>query len=165
MSSTLRQGLRSIFCIDTSALLHGWKRDYPPDVFSSIWRDLEELAEIGLLIAPKEVLLELERGGDDVYAWAKAREAMFLEPDDNVQKQVAQIVNTYPSFVPEESRDGIWADPYVIGLAVTKEATVVTGETLAGPNAKIVRIPDICTVLKVPYVAFLDLLRSSGRQY
>jgi len=56
-----------MYCIDTSALIHGWRRDYPPDVFRSLWEQLDQLIKIGKLFSSFEVLLELERGGDDIY--------------------------------------------------------------------------------------------------
>lgn len=110
--------------------MHGWKRDYPPDVFGSLWDNVVDLAKNKRLIAPYEVLLELQRGGDEIYKWAKSLDFMFLEPNDEVQQIVSEIVNKYPSFVPEESKDGIWADPYVIALAKAFNAVVVTGEKI-----------------------------------
>jgi hypothetical protein len=60
------------YCIDTSAILDGWKRYYPPDVFPSLWTNLEVLIASAELIAPDEVLHELA-GNDEVLRWAKAR--------------------------------------------------------------------------------------------
>ncbi|HUC93057.1 MAG TPA: DUF4411 family protein [Paenibacillus sp.] len=125
-----------MYCIDTSALLHAWRRDYPPDIFGSLWDMLNRLIESRKLIAPDEVLFELERGGDDLYHWAKERDSVFVEPDEEVQQIVKQIVDTYPNFVPQESSDGIWADPYIIALAKVRGLIVVTGEKAVGPGAK-----------------------------
>jgi hypothetical protein len=156
---------RTIYCIDTSALLHGWRRDYPPDVFSNVWNRLSEFADNGFLIAPEEVLLELKRGGDDIYQWARSHRNMFLPPDPNVQREVTKIVNRWPNFVPDCSHDGVWADPYVIAIAVTRQATVVTGEKLAGTNARSPKIPNICEALHVPWLDLLGLLRCQGWRF
>jgi len=48
-----------MYCIDTSALIHGWRRDYPPDVFRSLWQQLDQLVAEGKLFSSIEVLLEL----------------------------------------------------------------------------------------------------------
>jgi hypothetical protein len=165
MSSSVSEETLELYCIDTSALLHGWRRDYPPDVFASVWTSLESLIARGTLIAPEEVLLELERGGDDVYDWAKAHNSMFVQPDAAVQAQVESIVNGYRSFLPNESHDGVWADPYVLGLAMVRGATVVTGEKPAGPNAKRPKIPNICINLGIPYTDLLGILRACGWQF
>lgn len=153
-------GKQSLFCIDTSALIHGWRRDYPPDVFGSVWANIAGLAKSGTLIAPEEVLLELDRGGDELHAWANEHEVMFLPADEHVQVEVAQIVNRWPTFVPSHSRDGIWADPYVIALASVKGATVVTGEKPVGSNAKRLKIPNICIEMGLLYCDLLGLVRT-----
>jgi hypothetical protein len=153
------------FCIDTSALLHGWRRDYPPDVFGSVWANIADLADSGTLVAPEEVLLELERGGDDIRDWAKRHQCMFLPADEQVQDAVACIVNRWRSFLPDHSDDGVWADPYVIALASVKGATVVTGEKRVGPNAKRPRIPNICSDLGVSCTDLLGLLRTCGWEF
>jgi hypothetical protein len=41
-----------VYVIDTSALLDGWVRYYPPDVFPSLWSHLEEMIKTGELLSP-----------------------------------------------------------------------------------------------------------------
>jgi hypothetical protein len=146
-------------------LLHGWKRDYPPDVFNSVWTSIADLADSGALIAPEQVFLELERGGDDIHKWAESHRDMFLPADEFVQEQIRRIVNRWPSFLPDHSRDGVWADPYVIALASIKRAVVVTGEKATGPDAKRPKIPNICLSLEIPHTDLLGLLRARGWEF
>jgi hypothetical protein len=123
------------------------------------------LVSTGNLIAPDEVLLELERGGDDLHAWAAGQTGLFCSPDEPVQLAVSEIVNRWPSFLPSESRDGIWADPYVIGLAQVRRATVVTGEVAVGLGARRPKIPNICVELSVPHTNFLGMIREQRWRY
>jgi len=153
------------FCIDTSSFIHGWRRDYPPDVFPGVWDSLSQFAGNRILIAPDEVFIELERGGDEIYEWAKAHSEMFLQPDKAVQAEVERIVNTWGSFVPTLSHDGVWADPYVIAFAVVNQGVVVTGEGRVGSNARVPKIPNICDSLGVPCTNLLGLLRSQGLRF
>ena len=150
-----------MFVIDTSSILHAWRRDYPPDTFPSLWERLEQLARDGILVAPSEVLLELERGGDDVHEWARAQD-LFVEPDTDAQARVTEIVDRWPNFVPDDSHDGIWADPYVVALAAVRTATVVSGEDMAPDNARRPKIPNVCRDLGIPHCTLLGLLRSQG---
>ena len=151
-----------MYCIDASSIIHAWRRDYPPDTFPTLWSKLEELVETEALVAPAEVLYELERGGDEVFEWANAQDGFFHEPDDEVQEYVRRIVDQWPDFVPEESHDGVWADPYIIGLAAVRQATVITGELEAAVNARRPKIPNICHELSVPVGNLLLLLRNEG---
>lgn len=89
----------------------------------------------------------------------------FQNPNDEVQQIVSEIVNKYPSFVPEESKDGIWADPYVIALAKAFNAVVVTGEKMVGPGAKTPKIPNICRDLQIQCIDFLELIRRESWRF
>jgi len=59
------------YSLDTSGLLDGWVRYYAPEVFPSLWKQMEAAAADGTIVAVQDVLLELERQDDDVFAWAK----------------------------------------------------------------------------------------------
>ena len=86
-----------IYCIDTSSLVHAWRRAYPPKRFSGLWVAIDKLIEDGRLIATIEVYLELKKKDDDIFAWAKDRkETMFVEIDDDVQTEVVRIMQKYP---------------------------------------------------------------------
>ena len=62
------------YSIDTSALVHAYQRSYPPDILPDLWdKRLDELIESGQLFAAYDVLEELERKHDDLFAWAKER--------------------------------------------------------------------------------------------
>lgn len=154
-----------MYCLDTSAILHAWRRDYPPDTFRTLWAQLDDMIRAGHIVSPDEVLLELERGGDEIHAWAAGHDNFFVEPDAQVQGVVQHIVDTWPQFVPDESHDGVWADPYVIALASVREATVVTGEVLAPDNARRPKIPNIRRELDVPWLTLLGLLRNEGMTF
>jgi len=151
-----------MFVIDTSSILHAWRRDYPPDTFPGLWQKMEELALEGTLVAPNEVLLELERGGDEIYEWATAHASLFIEPDFDVQEKVREIVDRWPDFVPDDSHDGVWADPYVVAIAAIRSGAVVTGEVTASQGARRPKIPNICHAMGIQCMNLLGLLRSSG---
>ena len=109
--------------------------------------------------------MELERREDDLYKWAKARDYMFRSPERPIEEVVSKIVNRWPEFIPEDSRDGVWADPYVIGVAFVHKATVITNENLVGENAKKPQIPNICNSLDIAWSRFIELLRNEKFQF
>jgi hypothetical protein len=122
------------YSIDTSALLDGWRRYYPPDVFPDVWTGMEELIEKAEIRATEEVFVELEKRDDEIFAWAKSRkESLFVPIDDRIQERVAAILGQHERLV-RHSRSG--ADPFVIGLAMVEGCTVVTGERLSGSLEK-----------------------------
>jgi hypothetical protein len=72
------------YSIYTSAIIEGWTRDFPPDVFPYVWVKIEELIDKGVLLASEEVLVELERKHDKVYEWACKRKQMFVSTDEKI---------------------------------------------------------------------------------
>ncbi len=67
-----------IYCVDTSAWLDGWVRDYPADVFPSLWDKLSEHAESGDLKCAEEVYLELSNKDDGIHGWLKDRKEAVI---------------------------------------------------------------------------------------
>ncbi len=148
------------YSIDTSAILDGWRRYYPPDAFPGLWQRIELLIQSGHLRATEEVLRELEKRDDDVHAWAAGQEGLFVAIDDPVQDAVSEILRDCPKLV-DTRKNRSAADPFVIALAKTSSCTVITGE---GPSGSLARphIPDVCSAIGVPTIRLVDLIRVEG---
>ncbi len=146
------------YSIDTSALIHGWVRAYPPDVIPALWDRMDGLIAEGRLLASKEVLFELERKEDSLHAWCKDRDAMFIEIDDAIQVHMATVMGRYPKLV-DTAKGKSGADPFVIALALAHEPalTVVTDEK--GGSARSPRIPYVCQQEGIRCISLLDLIR------
>jgi hypothetical protein len=148
------------YSIDTSALLDGWVRYYPPDVFPGLWQQLDGVITEGRLIATEEVLFELERKDDTVYAWAKERRSMFIPIDDRIQPRVTDVLDRFEKLLDTRAnRSG--GDPFVIALAMVEGCTVVSGERATGATNR-PNIPDVCSELSVPCITLLQLIRNEG---
>lgn len=109
------------YCIDTNALIDLWRRKYAPDVFPSLWEKIESLISQGELIAPLEVLRELEKQDDELLKWAKAHKGIFRDLDYEQQLRVRNILKEFPRLV-DENKETPEADPFVIALAMSKQA-------------------------------------------
>lgn len=150
------------YSIDTSAILDGWRRYYPPDVFPDVWTGLDDLVERGDLRATEEVLVELEKRDDEIHAWAKERrDKLIVAIDDRVQEKVLEILAQHERLV-RNNRSG--ADPFVIGLAMVEACAVVTGERLSGSPTR-PKIPDVCLAVDVRCIDLLGLFREQGWRF
>jgi len=145
------------YSIDTSALLDGWHRYYPPDIFPPLWAKLEALIRAGDLRATEEVLQELLRKDDEVAEWATKNRELFVPVDEEIQLALAEILGRFDRLVNTQ-RNRSMADPWVIALAKVHEATVVTGEVPSG-NLSRPKIPDVCQELEIPCMNLLRLFR------
>ncbi len=80
---------------------------------------------------------------------------MPLETD--VQDRVREIGTVFQSLVGGDA-DRNFADPWVVGLAMARGLTVVTGETRPGsPDSP--TIPRVCNHFGVPFMDTFDFMR------
>jgi len=152
-----------IYSFDSSAFINGWHRYYPPDIFPTIWSDIDNLSQEGRLIATEEVLKELEKKDDVIYEWAKLRPHIFRLLDEQIQLTVIDILRDFPRLI-DNRRQRSGADPFVLALAQIEGASVVTFESPSS-NLERPKIPDVCLALGVPCMTLLHLIRQEGWQY
>lgn len=150
------------YSLDTSGLLDGWVRYYAPEVFPSLWRQMESAAADKTIVAVQDVLLELERQDDDVFAWAK-RHVTFVPLEEEIQASATEILAKFPQLVNTRRSRSV-ADPFVIALARVQGLTVVTAERASGSPQK-PRIPDVCAGVGVKCVPLLGMFKELGWQF
>ena len=150
------------YSLDTSGLLDGWVRYYAPEVFPSLWKQMEAAAADGTIVAVQDVLLELERQDDDVFAWAK-RHVTFVQLEDQIQASATEILARFPQLVNTRRSRSV-ADPFVIALARVQGLAVVTAERASGSLQK-PRIPDVCAGVGVKCVSLLGMFKELGWQF
>lgn len=146
------------WCFDTSALIEPWVRHYPPDLFPRLWEALREMAAAGVIGAPVDVRIELERQSDGLCEWAKGLNGFFAEADRAVMEVYAHVVNDYPGFMKVNSTKS-GADPSVVATAAVRGVPVVTYETMAKKDAA-PKIPNVCAAMNLQCVSLVDVLRA-----
>src|SRR5687767_1282558 len=105
------------YCVDTSAWLDGWRRNYPKDVFQTLWTRIEELVDSGEIIASEEVYVEIAKKDDDLHEWIQARKTMLVAPEESIQIRVGELLAKYPRLV-DTLKGRSQADPFVIATAM-----------------------------------------------
>ena len=160
----------NIYIIDSSSLIE-INRHHAMDVFVGLWKNLSSLIKNDRLIAPKEVLKEIENFDDSLAKWAKKQKKLFKNPTSRQIQIVQEILKEYPSIVDINARHS--ADPWVIALAIEQSTSpqktlsqikriVVTEEKLRGNR---VRIPLICQNKKIESIEIVDLFRKEGWKF
>jgi Domain of unknown function (DUF4411) len=144
-----------VYSVDSSALIHAYRRIYRPKNFGFVWEGFDKLIGEGRFKSSIEVYNELQKKDDELFAWCKERkETMFVEIDDVTQALVAKIMAAHPKLVDTtKGRSG--ADPFVIALAqsINPQMMVVTEEY---PGKE--RIPDVCDAQKIDHCGIADLI-------
>lgn len=150
------------YCIDTSALIDGWKR-YPPEHFG-VWDNIKDMISEKRLTSPYHVLDELGVGGDDLFTWCREN-YFFCSPTTHTPTIVREIKSNFPDFKPKKTPKVDWADPWVIAIAIENEYTVISHETRKQLLEKTYYIPDICDDYGVEHVTFLELIKEEGWRF
>ena len=151
------------YSVDTSAIIEGWIRDFPPDVFPHAWMKIEELIDDRALVATEEVLIELERKHDKAYSWACQHKYMFIPTDEKIQEAVRNILREYGKLI-DTRRNRSGADPFVIALALVESLPVVTAENLSNSLDR-PKIPDVCEALGIRWLNMIELFREQGWRF
>lgn len=145
------------YSIDTSAFLEAWVRNYPKDVFPTIWDQMELAARNRILRASDEVLRELERKEDGAHSWMKSHPEMLVPFDSSIELHVSAIMQRYPRLVDtKKGRSG--GDPFVIAVARLQNLTVITAENQTG-KLDVPRIPDVCADLGIRCIRMIEFFR------
>ena len=144
------------YVIDTNALIDLWRRRYPRDIFRTLWQKIEEMIASDKLVAPQEVLNELEIQHDELYDWAKKQKCL-KELDGEQIRFTKRILKAFPSLI-DEKKTVPDADPFVVALSMAKGWKVVSSEISAGASAR-KRIPDVCASYGIKCLPLLEFFR------
>lgn len=148
------------YCFDTSSFIFRW-RSNQPDIFITLWANIEEMVENEEIVCPDEVLRELERGGDDLHAWAETRkDKMVLALEADLQQRVTEVTDRFPNFVTQGPTRNA-ADPWVIAAGMARGLTVVTEETRLRSDIN-PSIPLACEHFDVAYMTSDEFIRRQG---
>lgn len=152
-----------MYSIDTNIYVDWYDRRYPPDIFPSVQKAIEELINQKKIFSPYRVLDEINSvGSKGLKSWAKNHKQLFLSHDEQLQDEASNIQFDYPDLI-DNSTPYDEADRWIIALAKINGWNVVTHETSVRSKKKPLRnlyVPDVCDKMNIPCIEFLDLLRN-----
>ena len=151
------------YSIDTSAIIEGWFRLFPPDIVPGFWEGIDELIRNGELRATEEVLTELERKHDIIFNWACERQDLFIPIDERTQLIVRDILQNHRTLI-DSRRNRSSADPFVIALAMMNSSIVVTEEHPTESDNR-PHIPDVCNAYNLEWINLVELIRREGWEF
>lgn len=149
------------FCIDTSFFINSWVRDYPKriPIFTPIWTSIEERILDGSILICREVHKEISKKDDDLNAWMQAFRSYVVPPNEEQLIALREIMRRWPTFAAVPGRNN--ADPWVITLAQTASAIVVTGESREFTKpSKPPKIPNFCDELKIKCLRPIEFIEA-----
>ena len=160
----------NFYIIDSSSLIELNKHN-AMDVYVSVWKNISELIQDDRLIAPREVLKEIQDYDDTLAKWAKKQKKLFKAPTARQIQVVQEILKDFPALIDVNAKHS--ADPWVIALAIELSSQsqqtlfkikriVVTEEKLRGNKVK---IPFVCGQKSVECIDIVEMFRTEGWKF
>ena len=160
-----------IYCIDASSLIE--LRNFYKEIFPNLWIDMTELSRKNRLIAPIEVLREIERIDDEILHWVRDNRIMFKQLSREQLIAVTEILKKFPDLIdPDKTTPD--ADPFIIALAHARQdeidgslfsgkCIVVTQERLSRGSR--LKIPDVCAHYGIECINIRKMFNREKWQY
>lgn len=162
--------LETTYCIDTSALID-LKKWYSWVTFPTLWGKIGNLIKQGRLIAPQQVLKEIEKKDDELLKWLKKHKKMFRALDQQQVDRAKDILNKFPDLIDSE-KEIPDADPFVIAVALQEKdalylfkhkCVVITQEKFSRGGKP--KIPDVCKEYEIECISLVQLFREESWKF
>lgn len=146
------------YCIDASAIIAAWQKDYPKDVFPSLWPQLAEHRTDMVLIKP--IYDEIKPITNPLRVWMVDNGFDSIDIDGEVEELSLLLEKDYQ--VREESKGASRNDIKLIAYAKMNNKIVVTDEE-EQPQKPIkkykYKIPLICDEQETECINFIEMIR------
>lgn len=145
-----------LYVLDTSSWI-ALEHNYPQQVFSTLWGNMEKLISSRRIVCPQEVRKEIKpRHGSTLLDFCKKNRIMF-QRNSTVAELTLQIVRKHPYLV-DSKRPWPSADPFVIGLARQSPLASPIIVTEEGQKSGI-KIPHVARTYGIDSFKLLDMIR------
>lgn len=157
------------YLLDANTYIQAKNQYYGMDICPAYWDWLDMQFELGTIASVEMIGRELRDGDDELADWVRDRPQHFISNDDeSTQGIFAEIVQSimHTDYNPGQ-RDSFLAkaDPWIIAKAKDIGATVVTHEAMVAPNARKVKVPNICLEFGVPCRNTFQFLRELNARF
>lgn len=151
------------YLLDANTYIQAKNQYYGMDICPAYWEWLDLQFKQGVAGSIEMIARELKDGNDDLAQWAKERPEHFLSNDDAETQEhfssVLQLVMNGDYNVANRESFLAKADPWIIAKAKSIGGIIVTHEARISPNARKVKVPNICQQMNVPCINSFQFLR------
>lgn len=148
------------YSFDSGAFINGRRDLFRPEVFPTLWANIDAMIQAGVIRSVDVVRDELAKRDDDVTRWARQQRDLFVPLTRDVQLATRRVLAEHKKLVGVGGRRNA-ADPFVVALAIVHGGTVVTQELKSGSTTK-PRIPDVCEGMDVPWLSLPGFVADQG---
>ncbi len=159
------------YVLDANVFIEAARRYYAFDIAPPFWENLIQHASNGRLQSIDRVKYELDKGKDELAAWATSQfnEAFCSTDEEDITEAYSEVmswVQSQEQFSDVAKADfAASADGWLIACAKSKRFIIVTHEVLDPSIKRKVPIPNVCQALDVKYVDTFAMMRDLGMRF
>lgn len=161
-------GDHPVYILDSNVFIEAKNRYYAFDIVPGFWQALIDLARTGQIQSIDRVKAEIDRGDDDLKAWANSSFNFWFASTDDVEvtdayRRIIEWANKDKQFggpAKAEISRGDNADAWLVAYALSKGCVVVTHEQYDRFTKTRIPIPNICQAFGVQWVDVYQMLRA-----
>jgi hypothetical protein len=159
------------FLFDANAFIEAKRRYYAFDICPGYWDAVLAWHAQHRLMSIDHVGVELQKGNDDLKAWAAAAPASLFVDSGVVNTitvfgQLQTWAAAQPQFLPQAKAEfASKADAWLIAHAKADGLVLVTHEEFAADARRKVPMPNACRAFQVEHVTTFDALRELGVKF
>jgi len=156
------------YLLDSNVFIQPKNTYYAFDLVPSYWNLFASILEGGRMFVTSSVFDELMHHDDELEKWIEEQSKINpnFKVDEKNDKRTFEIYSELteqyadnPRYTAKNRHDFFeGADPWIIACASAKGMTVVSFERRA-PEAKIIKVPDVCDRLGVRCIDLFQMLR------
>ena len=160
-----------VFALDANVFIQANRQYYPFDLAPGFWASLVRRAEEGRVESIDRVRTELERGVDELVAWARGPFASAFASTDaeDVLRSYGELMNwahAQQQFSDAAKADfARSADGWLVAYARARQRIVVTQEVFNPDVRRKIPIPNVCRAFGVSCINTYEMMRRLGIQW
>lgn len=159
-----------MYLLDANVFITAKNAYYGMDFAPGFWSWLSDAHDVGKVYTVQAVRDELVGSEDELAEWIKQQPKTFFEtPGSEAIEKMAELSGwcTSEARYTQAARTTFLssADFFLVAQAAALGFTVVTHERSEPESKKIVKIPDACLALGVPYMSPWKMLRDEGAKF
>jgi hypothetical protein len=162
------------YWLDADVIINAHNTHYPVGIANSFWIWLDGEIAKSTIVSPRRVFNEVIAGrkkDDKLRLWISRHKGDGLcmktsKEVDNIASAIGDYVFSNPRWPSHQQMEfARGGDAWLIAAAKHDNGTVVSNESKRFPNAKKVRIPDVCDYFQVRCLTMDQLIREMNAQF
>lgn len=160
-----------VYVLDANVFIEAARRYYAFDLAPRFWESLVHHAGTGQIRSIDRVKRELDRGRDELAAWADREFSHWFCSTDETDivecfRDIMAWIYGQRQFSDAAKADfANGADGWLVAYSKVRGCVVVTHEMPAPDARRKIPVPNVCEAFGVPYLDTFEMLRALGIRF